>query len=246
MRLCTPRPKAGFSIIELLIVIGVIALLLAILLPTFGRVRETARRVTCMSNLRQLGQAATAYLQENGGSFPTSSPRSPNALRTSDWIYWRSSAVYTADVQRSPLAKYAGSTSFASLLRCPSDDARRTNMWGADPPYEYSYTMNIWLAGYQFNNARTTNLAQIKNPATKILFAEEDERSLNDGGFWHAFAPSASCDWLSIRHDRQRVLPDTFQAANMDRRGHISFCDGHAEYVDRAFASKLENFDPAK
>ena len=46
--------------------------------------------------------------------------------------------------------------------------------------------------------------------------------------------------------DYARVDPDTFQPENMNRRGNVSFCDGHAEYVDRNFASDYNNFDPLR
>jgi prepilin-type N-terminal cleavage/methylation domain-containing protein/prepilin-type processing-associated H-X9-DG protein len=238
--------RRGFSIVELLVVVGIIALLISILLPAMGHARESARQVSCFSNLRQLGTAAVAYLSDNGGWFPTSSPRSPSSLSMSDWVWWRASSVHSADVTQSRLAKYVGRNNFAQVMRCPSDEGKRTAMWGSDPAYEYSYTMNIWLAGYQYNLARTTNMTEVKNPSGKLLFAEEDERSLNDGGFWHAFAPGTGCDWLSIRHDRRRVLPDTFQDANMDRRGNVAFCDGHAEFIDRQFTRDLNVFDPSK
>ena len=72
------------------------------------------------------------------------------------------------------------------------------------------------------------------------MFAEEDERCLNDGTFDSRF------DWVGIRHDRDRVTPDTFQAANMTRKGNVSFCDGHVESVTRSFAHDPLNYDPAK
>jgi len=62
--------KAGFTLVELLVVIGIIALLISILLPSLNRARETANRVKCASNLRQLGQAILLYANENKGAYP--------------------------------------------------------------------------------------------------------------------------------------------------------------------------------
>ena len=56
-----PRRQSGFSLIELLVVIGIIALIIAILLPTLTRTRESAQRAACLSNVRQLALRAIIY-----------------------------------------------------------------------------------------------------------------------------------------------------------------------------------------
>ena len=61
-----PQPETGFTLIELLVVIAVIAILVAILLPSLKRAREAGRRAVCMSNLRQLQTAWQVYADGNG------------------------------------------------------------------------------------------------------------------------------------------------------------------------------------
>jgi prepilin-type N-terminal cleavage/methylation domain-containing protein/prepilin-type processing-associated H-X9-DG protein len=62
--------RRGFTLIELLVVVAIIALLIAILLPSLGRARENAKKTACASNLRQLGIAASVYATEFEGLLP--------------------------------------------------------------------------------------------------------------------------------------------------------------------------------
>ena len=66
-------PGRAFTLIELLVVVAIISLLAAILFPVFARARESARRASCMSNLRQLGMGMVMYVQDNDEIYP---PRS--------------------------------------------------------------------------------------------------------------------------------------------------------------------------
>jgi prepilin-type N-terminal cleavage/methylation domain-containing protein/prepilin-type processing-associated H-X9-DG protein len=82
------RRKRGFTLVELLVVIGIIALLISILLPALSKARQQANSVWCLSNLRSFGQAINNYVIFNGGSLPIY--YWPNNLKTNqnkgtDW-----------------------------------------------------------------------------------------------------------------------------------------------------------------
>jgi prepilin-type N-terminal cleavage/methylation domain-containing protein len=64
------RGRPAFTLIELLVVIAIIAILAAILFPVFARARESARRSTCLSNLKQIGTATLMYLQDYDDTYP--------------------------------------------------------------------------------------------------------------------------------------------------------------------------------
>ena len=61
--------RTGFTLVELLVVISIIALLLSILMPAMGKARKKAQSVVCMSNQRQIGLGMQLYLQDNRGTF---------------------------------------------------------------------------------------------------------------------------------------------------------------------------------
>jgi len=63
--------RRGFTLIELLVVMAIIMILAGILMPVFSQAREAARKVDCLSNLRQLGIAAMMYAEDHGGRLPS-------------------------------------------------------------------------------------------------------------------------------------------------------------------------------
>jgi prepilin-type N-terminal cleavage/methylation domain-containing protein/prepilin-type processing-associated H-X9-DG protein len=94
------RKRSGFTLVELLVVIGIIALLISILLPALGRARAQANSLWCLSNERQIGLAFQMYTGDNKGVLPLFYwvPPSPNTGGT-DWTHLIM-----------PYLKHAGST----------------------------------------------------------------------------------------------------------------------------------------
>jgi prepilin-type N-terminal cleavage/methylation domain-containing protein/prepilin-type processing-associated H-X9-DG protein len=161
--------RGAFTLVELLVVIGIIAVLIGVLLPTLGRAREQAKSTQCLSNLRQLALAFVMYSNDNKGWLPASARGTNTDIVEHDWIHWQG----TRNVDRSAIAKYLGKvvestqTNSASkyektvtkFLRCPSDEVTfrvrgDLNPFAPGTAYRFSYVMNHYLgAGYLFGHS---------------------------------------------------------------------------------------------
>src|SRR5436190_11055829 len=74
------RLRRAFTLVELLVVIGIIAVLISVLLPALKMAREQALSAQCLANLRQCGQALYMYANQNKGFFPQMQLQEPQAL----------------------------------------------------------------------------------------------------------------------------------------------------------------------
>lgn len=88
-------PRRGFTLVELLVVVAVIALLMSLLLPALGKARQTGQNITCQSNLRQMGIATTMYLNDQGDDAAFLPTRI--TLPTGNQIYARYRAIELLD-----------------------------------------------------------------------------------------------------------------------------------------------------
>ena len=234
--------RRGFTLVELLVVIGIIAVLIAVLMPALQRAREQALQVQCLSNMRQIGLAFIMYTNNNKQFYPRPAANSI----PEDWIYWER-WIPTRPFQDGQIAKMMGERTSEAVFRCPSDDmdthlARN----GPDPRYPYSYTVNYLICclppayGAGPGIGPTLRTTQVMNSSMKILLIDESAETLDDGCWAWMSNFGAGANVISNRHSR-RSAEQTLNPNNPDGgRGNAVFADGHGEYIER-----IESFNPA-
>ena len=202
-----PNERSGFTFVELLVVIGVIALLGGMLLPALARTRPNTQAAQCLSNMRQLGCTFQLFAGDNADGLMSA------ADGLSGRSYWL----------MGPLQGYIGKS--RASLKCPADQTTSTRCVSMNSAFGWGDWLDGFFGGATFSVFWRTYAkgSEIVSPAKTFVFADEHPGSINDGslasactGNQPADPPSASkiVDWPASYHDGA---------------GSFCFADGRAE-----------------
>lgn len=149
----------GFTLIEVLVVIGIIAVIAAILFPVFAHSRAKAYQATCGSNLKQIGIAAQLYTQDNDGAMFPALPHADGNGGIAEWCFYKYLQPEPhADQSRSPLNSYIKTK---NIWVCPTA-----------PDLEVPYGLNFVLVTAELSKGHPIQLAQVSAASETILVTE--------------------------------------------------------------------------
>ena len=218
--------KTGFTLIELLVVIAIIALLMGILMPALNKVKERAKRIHCINNVRNLAMGWFMYQDDNDGKLVNGNvPRDRNFDHNQSRVpYWVEppqdvAGIYTGEeptledelrgIERGYLFSYVKDV---DSYRCPADDRKRTN----DATFR-SFSVAGGMNGEEGADA-VKKYSEIVRPATKYVFVEEADPRLWNMGSW-LISPTGDqwTDPLTVWHGDSSTLGWADGRAEMHR-----------------------------
>jgi prepilin-type N-terminal cleavage/methylation domain-containing protein len=200
--------RRGFTLIELLVVIAIIAILAAILFPVFAQAREKARETSCLNNMKQMGIALTAYLQDWDDTYPPNrfcKTAAPCAIENGglegtyyNWkrALWSTGLIKTANVYLCPSNDNAWNVSEQNS--CIGDESNcvgpNKGVAALQLPHGYAYNGAFF---HEVNGARSAG--DIQDPSN-LIYILESKAGYPDLGDWACNSVFAHSDhrenWL--------------------------------------------------
>jgi prepilin-type N-terminal cleavage/methylation domain-containing protein/prepilin-type processing-associated H-X9-DG protein len=222
-----PRSGArnqGFTLIEMLAVVGIVFVLAALLLGAVHVGSRKVRGASCINNLRQMQVSWQLYTEDFQDRVPLNQSYQIEGIWRSTPDSWigNSSAPYDKDtraIENGLMFKYDYNRSITSY-HCPADDS---TVQKSDIQRTRSYSMNGAFGGNVDPNKKAevdSNIlqsGQVRQTSRTLVFIDEDEDSIDDGHFRVWFSPDNR--WVNMPTDRH------------DKAAGASFVDGHAELL---------------
>jgi prepilin-type N-terminal cleavage/methylation domain-containing protein/prepilin-type processing-associated H-X9-DG protein len=219
------QQRIGFTLVELLVVIGIIGVLIAILLPALARAREAARTVACASNIRQIGIACLAYAGRNQGLLPVPVLGTNLMGGRPESAIWATAVPGILDFSQGTLIPdLGGPKSAEALFKCPShDEPRQLSALHSVPfaPCNFSYIFNNLVESADFvRGFKSYRISRILHPAEKALIYENaDSPSLN--------STPVIYDPVSYKEVAHLVI-----GLRHHNRSNVFWADGHVDLFD--------------